>query len=315
MVGLKSGKEFLKILNAIPYTGEQPIGCFLVAPPGSGKSYLLTNIHSKDFIIVSDITGFGLEKLVLEITEKKTGYVVVPDLLRATSRKQSFEQLVSLLNIILEEGLRVIKRCNLDIELKEPLRFGFITAITDTEYEKIVKNFWSTGLLSRLIIFSFYYQPSDVEKIHKMVASGEDNLHYHRINGLKPSAPSINKKLISKISDMAKFLGKDKYGFRSVKLIRRLAKANALLNGRSQVSIKDLKDIFCFLPFISHGDAFKVNSGSDLHYIILKYLTKKPISSDIVVKGYREEEVKDVIADLIQRGFVKMDKNGLRLKF
>lgn len=321
MIGLKASIEFLNLLNCIPYLeDEHPIGMFIVAPPGSGKSFLLTNYISKNFIIVSDITGFGLEKLILTLNSRKSGYVVVPDVLRPMNRKASFEQLTALLNILLEEGLRVIKRHNLDIELSSPLRFGFISAITDTEFIKVTEKFFSTGLLSRILVFSFYYNPTDVTKIQKQVALGKDSSMKIYGKTLEVSKISIPEKLVPYINFMSKFLDKNKYPFRNTKIIRKLAKASALLRGKTKISLEDLKNVYCFFPFITYADNIKgidktFGRGSDLHYLILKKVSKTKIEKpeDIKIEGYTEKEVSDVVNNLFARQLLRMTSEGLKL--
>lgn len=310
MIGLSAGKEFLKLINAVPYTGEHPIGCFIVAPPGSGKSYLLTSIQSKNFILVSDITAYGMEKLLLDLTRVKTGYVVVPDLLRAMSRKPSFEQLVSLLNILLEEGVRVIKRHNLDLTLAEPLRFGFISALTTDEFRKIIPHFLTTGLLSRILVFSFHYEPSDVSRIKDIIISSSEDNFATRINGItakEVSIPPKLKNLLLKLSHSPQ----DKYGFRSLKLLRKLVKARALLHGRSKATKMDVLEVFCFSPFISYATEVELNSGSDLMFSIMRKIIKKAKRLDeLTVKGYTDEEIQHAAQELLRKGFLRIDKTG-----
>lgn len=322
MIGLKAGVKFLKLLNAIPYANEHPIGCFLVAPPGSGKSFLLTKFVSKDFFIVSDLTGFGLEKLLLTLDIKKRGYVVVPDILRSMSRKSSFEQLTALLNILLEEGLRVIKRHNLDMELSSPLRYGFISAITDNEFMKVASKFWSTGLLSRILIFSFGYQNSDIAKIQRVVGLGEDEKIDVKGNGLNVvKEVKIPERLLPIMDSLSRKLGKNKYPFRNLKIIRKLAKANALREGRDVVGMRDIKEVFYLAPFIFHADEYTTrpfnnfDEATDLHYFILRMIGQKRITSIDKVKviGYTAEEVNQALNSLIARGFVKIDQDGLKL--
>lgn len=311
LIGLNAGREFLRIINAIPYCeGEFPIGCFFVAPPGSGKTFLLTSTHSKDFILVSDITAYGMEKLLLDLTRAKSGYVVVPDLLRCMSRKQSFEQLVSLLNLLLEEGVRVIKRQNLDLNLIEPLRFGFITALTTAEFQKILPQFMNTGLLSRIIVFSFYYEPSDVQRIKDVILSTKEESFKTRLNGVSKvdvKIPSKLKNLLYKISSSTP----DKYGFRTLKLYRKLCKAKALLNGRDKVTKTDIMEVFCFVPFISFASDLKIHGGSDLQYFILKRVIKRPVHpDDLKLKGYEKDEIDKSVGELMKRGLIKIARDG-----
>ncbi len=311
LIGLNAGREFLRIINAIPYCdGEFPIGCFFVAPPGSGKTFLLTSTHSKDFILVSDITAYGMEKLLLDLARAKAGYVVVPDLLRCMSRKQSFEQLVSLLNLLLEEGVRVIKRQNLDLTLSEPLRFGFITALTTAEFQKVLPDFMNTGLLSRIIVFSFHYEQSDVRRIKEIMLSVKEESFKTRINGVGKvdvKIPSKLKNLLFKLSSTTP----DKYGFRTLKLYRKLCKARALLDNRDKVSKSDIMEIFCFTPFISFASDLKIHSGSDLQYFILKKIIKKPLHpDDLKIKGYESEEIDKSVGDLLKRGLIKITRDG-----
>ncbi|MEM3105060.1 MAG: hypothetical protein QXD69_06120, partial [Candidatus Bathyarchaeia archaeon] len=105
-----------------------------------GKSYLLTKILSPGSIVINDITGWGLERIVSEIYMKDTyPYIVIPDFVKVASRKQSYESFLGLMNALLEEGVSQIRKYDLEVKFEKPVRCGILTGITPDYLEKRVK--------------------------------------------------------------------------------------------------------------------------------------------------------------------------------
>src|SRR4030042_3464158 len=162
LIGLTACQQLLKLAMHIPYLkDEKPIGILLIAHPGMGKSMILTQILSDNIILISDLTGYGLESTILECKRMTRGYVVVPDLLRLQSRKAGWQAFLTLTNIILEEGLFGIARGDLNVQFKKPINFGIISAITADSFKRNLQYFNQIGFTSRFGLFSYSYEDSD----------------------------------------------------------------------------------------------------------------------------------------------------------
>ena len=171
-IGLSACEQLIRIALHIPYLkDEKPIGIMLIAQPGMGKSMLLTRFQSDNIVTANDLTGYGLEKTILECKKISKGYIVIPDLLRLQSRKAGWQAFLTLTNVILEEGLVGIARGDLNIRFKKPVNFGILTAITADCFKTNLGYWQKVGFASRFALFSYSYEDSDYKKIEELVSN------------------------------------------------------------------------------------------------------------------------------------------------
>jgi len=317
IIGLNSAERFIRIIwNLSNIDGEHPIGVLLVAPPGVGKSYLLTSFKGENFIILSDLTGHGLEKILAELQAKARGYVVLPDLIRAFTRHTT-QALFAVLNMCLEEGITRIERADIRFQSETPIRFGFIGAITPTELKKREKDMISVGLLSRLLLFSFGYTKEDAMRIIDYVAKNgmpkpEMKIPLEIHKPVPVSIPDEITPFVKKIGTLLAKLKQDRYPFRSIKLVRRLLKGSALCHKRKVVNIDDCITIYSLLPFL-------IDTGTDLDFRLLfkianRSLANKPTSrKELIEKAsmYSKETVTERLNFLESKRLITQDENGL----
>lgn len=329
MIGQMAGIRFMRLLSAIPNTIEHPPGVMIVADADMGKTHLLTHVKSPKFQVISDITGYGIEQLVLELrrgSKKNVGYVIVPEMARVMHRNKSFDQLLAMLNLLLEEGLRSIHRADFSVTLPEPLRLGFIGAITLEDFKSIQYKMSKGGTLSRMIIYKFGYSPSDIDLIKReiMLKENGDQRDEFVILEREDDEFTIYRKVsvdlrrvtgyIERISDLIG--GGSKTGFRAVKQVRKLIKASTFLRFYKKGDISDKKqivasrvdayDVFSLIPFIQQNDSLP--AGIDLEYKILKFLWKYKTGLTIKqlteLTKYPADEVHDALGILQERGLI-----------
>jgi hypothetical protein len=170
-VGLSAAHMLLEIALHIPYLAdEKPVGIMMIAQPGMGKSMLLTRFESEKIMRFNDLTGWGLEQVLISCRKLDGGFVVIPDLLRLLARKNGFEAFLTMGNILLEEGYESVVRWDINLKLKKPVNAGIITALTNSCYQRYFKHFEKTGFLSRFGIFGFSYADSDRLRIAQAVS-------------------------------------------------------------------------------------------------------------------------------------------------
>lgn len=317
LIGLKAAERFIRIAFKVIEAGEQPIGVILVAPPGSGKSYLLTSFTGDSWVVCSDISGHGLETLMYEMSSRANGYLVVPDLIRAFGRQNAKKSLFAVLNLILEEGIVSIRRSDLRLTFPQPVKFGFIGAITPEEFRHCIKDLESIGLLSRCLIFSFKYTKEDEARIEEYVSrNGMPTVDQKILLNLEKINPVVIPeeltKLVRKLGNFLKVKKKEHFAFRAIKIIRRLLKGNASLMGRNYVSYEDFVIVYSLLPFL-------IDRATDLDYRILKLigretiLNNKPITYDDIMNKfsneYSEETVNNQLTYLKLRGLITIKNN------
>lgn len=330
LIGLDGIKHFLSLIYTIPYLkGEKPPGVLIVAPPGTGKSFALKHITSTNSIIINDITGYGMEKVVLEVAAKHdyTGYAIIPDLIRITSRRESFRSFIQLMNILLEEGLERIERANLSKKLPKSIRFGLIAALTDDSFAEHYNMIKGMGFLSRQFVISFSYASYDAENIYMHTAKGTQfayiliDPNVKRLTEIK-----IADKYVSGIKKLAVFLARiraDEELLRSTNQIRSLVRAQAALKGRDYVKTEDLNAVFCLIPYFRipkvgqtakkykanrlFGPPEAIKGGTDAEYYVLRGIVE---SSDVAKyfgkdKRFPEYELPVAISRLEASNIVK----------
>lgn len=292
ILGLDGIKHLLSLVYYTPsIKDEQPPGVLLVAPPGIGKSFILEHFTASNCEVVNDLTGFGLEKIILEVQNKEAGYVVIPDLLRATPRPNSFKSFALLTNVLLQEGLKRVERGNLSFKSWKPVRCGIIAALTIEGFQKHYKFFESTGFLSRHIVLSFSYTRNCLNKISTLVAKGT-KFRYHLLQVPKIQTeievPDDITMYIEKLGNYLAHTRKDNNPIRAITQIRRLAKAEALLGNSNKVNADHLNRVFTLIPFFRVPVMKENKSGKDFFYE--EYMQGATDAMYYILKGYTEHK-------------------------
>lgn len=318
LLGLQGAEKFIRIAFKVIEAGEQPIGIILVAPPGAGKSYLLTSFKGDGWVVCHDISGHGLETLMIEMSNRKTGYLVLPDMIRAFGRTNARNSLFAVLNVILEEGLTQIQRSDVKFRFNEPVKFGFIGAITTKEFLNRKKDMESVGLFSRCFVFSFKYTPEDTKRIVEYVSKNglpkPDERIPLEVDEIKPVVVDEVAEYIKNLGHLLTRLKNESFPFRSIKLIRKLVKGSARYCKRNKATIEDIVQVYSFLPFL-------VYDATDLDYRILTYIGKETIleKKEYVdydemtkkAKMYSEETISKSLMNLHAKGFISIRKNKI----
>lgn len=296
-VGLTAAHMLLEIAFHIPFLAdEKPIGIMMIAQPGMGKSMLLTRFESEKIMRFNDLTGWGLEQVLISCRKLDGGFVVIPDLLRLLARKNGFEAFLTMGNILLEEGYESVVRWDINVKLKRPVNAGIITALTHSCYQRYFKHFEKTGFLSRFGVFGFSYADSDRRRIANMVSQNSDTVNSKIL--IQPSkgekkkiqVPRTAAKAIKRLGTMLS--NGDPAPFRSIVFIRRLCKACALMHGRRSVAIQDIRVVFALLPFLLPPH----QTTTDLDYHLLRGASVNNLS-----KKYSMQEINDAQQRLISR--------------
>ena len=305
LIGLKAATKAVELSLHIPcLADERPLGFLFVAQPGTGKSFLLTKFRAENMIIVNDITGRGLENVIEKMQRFKTGYVNIPDLLKVMSRTKGWEAFLTLANIVLEEGLTAISRYDKYVTFDVPLNFGIVTAMTSRCFKSNFNLFEKTGFLSRFGVFSFDYEKEDEKKITSRLSVGKTNgdLKYFIPTPSEKKFVDIDPETGHAIRDMGRLLSNGKQKpFRAVNFVRRLVKANAIMNNREKVTRGDLREVYALIPFFIPPEPI----STDLDWLILK----KPKS--VSWKKYREETLEHYSDDSVYAARQRLIKKQL----
>jgi hypothetical protein len=272
MIRVQPLRDLISMSIASAYLkNERSVSLLVIAKPESGKTTMLTSFAVNNGVAyLSDITYTGIVNLLGDIQDGKIKTILIPDMLKALGRKEAtVENLITLLNALIEEGIKTISTYNYYKEFEKFVRCNIIAAITSTDWFLKKATLGSTGFLSRVVPFSYNYSYEDVEAIFKEIIEGRgNNIEFEKLRigrvgktGKEIVLPfefgerikeNIVKKVVERVN---RALGLDVYGFRLQRNLQALAKASALLRGDDTVREEDVKK----LEYISEWINFDFN--------------------------------------------------------
>lgn len=253
----KKGKPVIEILKRVIASGfiknARPLSCIMIAPVGAGKtSNLLKFSNNKNIMALSDITPYGLTKLLGEIKMKGIKHLIIFDLVEPMSRgRASVNNLIGFFNSLIEEG--IFKISTAFIEVKEPINLGLITCTTDKEIRDKRRDWLNIGFISRLIPISFDYTDTDVIQILEDLAG--QNIREIKYEELKLKEKEIqgNEHIFTALIPYAQnMMLEGEKPFRKLEQLKVLLMANALLRGSNKVENEDLEWFKSVVNFMNY---------------------------------------------------------------
>jgi len=235
------------IIKRVVATGfvknSMPLSSLIVAPVGGGKTTTLQKfIRNKNIFALSDVTPYGLTKLLPEIKANDVRHLIIFDLVEPMSRnKSTVNNFIGFMNSLIEEGIFRISTGFIDV--KEPIQLGLITCTTDHELRDKRRGWHGIGFISRLLPVSFTYSKADVIRIlQKISEQGIESIQYEKLKALKKNIrldPEISKQLIPYAQAIDGDSGS--MPFRRQKQLMTLLMGNALLRGSDIVEKTDFE--------------------------------------------------------------------------
>ena len=225
----------------------------LVAKPEAAKTSTIFEFRSLDFVSYYDeVTQKKLmDEFLPQVKQGDVKTLLVPDLINCIEKQKSTrDQFLSIIKTGIDDaGIIRISTYHKQLYymgLSEGLRFNMVTAITTDNFRKIRKYLDSTGLLSRFVPFTYDYPIDKLQEIFRII---EGNRKQKAV-----ILPSIKKKMVvvphnphlfRELELVSSRIGSEYsgYGIRSQISLQRLAKASAVLDGRTTVKKKDIERI------------------------------------------------------------------------
>lgn len=260
LVGLQSLVDVLSLTIQSSFISNEANGVstILVGKPETAKTTTIFKFNGLRHVAYFDeITQKKLlDDFLPFVRTKQKRTLMIPDLINCTEKQKSTRD--QFLNIIKsgidDNGLVQISTAFKILSPQEiegivcPLKFNLISAITNDSLSNIIKFMRQTGLQSRVIFFSYDYPLSLINKIMAHVR-GEKVSEIDRIR-----IPKIIEKDTIVLGDSELFKSFEMistrisqsyggYGIRSQINLQRLAKSNALINGRNKVEKVDIDKI------------------------------------------------------------------------
>jgi hypothetical protein len=237
----------------------------IISKPETAKTTSIFQFSNLDFVSYYDeITQKKLldEFLPLvKVEQKKT--LLIPDLVNCIQKQKSTrEQFLNMIKSGIDDtGIVQISTYHKQLhysKLVEGLKFNMITGTTAANYRQLEQEIRDTGLLSRYVPLSFDIPMDKVMKIFSCIETGTI------VDGIaKIIIPEIVQKktevqndgiLFKNFEMISQKLGfkYEGFGFRAQTSLQRLAKSNAMLEGRDTVSLKDIDKIVYLSRWINY---------------------------------------------------------------
>lgn len=240
-----------------------PINLLLIAKPESGKTSAVEMFKIKGTYTTNNLTqSLIVSKILPMIEHKGLKHLIIPDILNAIGKdKRTRQGFVNMIKTLIEEGITSLDTFHMRTNrvYKPPIKCGLITAITteswhgtyNSQYQRMeggVKHYWKNiGLASRLIPFSYEYTISKIRSIFKFIENEEHQKLTVKPQKIKRKMVTVkgNSRLFEQLEMLSIKIGMNVggYGIRAQKSLQALMKANALLNGRTEVTKEDVEKI------------------------------------------------------------------------
>lgn len=240
--------DLIKLVNLAILTGRvknaRPVSMLLLGDTETGKTQILEVFMSlKPVIWANDLSAHVIVDEVAPQVEKGKTHILIPDLLKVLGhQKVVTRNTMTMLNAIMEEGLKNVMFYGTRKEFSYPVRCGVIAAITKDGYTARERHWKSIGFVGRCIPVSYSYSEETKSKIHEHIRKGFPTKMIEIITG-RPMNGEIPSKIAEKLQDLAIARTPFSTGFRLHKQLRALVQAHTLYCGRSKVKVEDFEEI------------------------------------------------------------------------
>ncbi|MFI5449667.1 MAG: hypothetical protein ACHQ03_07880 [Candidatus Bathyarchaeia archaeon] len=269
--GISSLRDLEPLVDMIMltlYTGyiknvPKPNSLLIIAKPESGKTEALKKfIPNKNVAYISDVTAYGIQRDFLpKIETGEVRHIIIPDLIKPLSRKQStVKTFVTMMNSLIEEGISVVSTYATPLlTYQKPIKCGLITAITSDEFKDHRHRWTSIGFLSRTIPFSYSYSIETVKKVFDYILGldylKEQDIELKRIPKQDKKIKLPRKYAQAILPSTATIAEAQKtYGFRLQKQFQALLQASALERGRDAVNSTDLERVLHLMGWVNFDE-------------------------------------------------------------
>ena len=248
--------DLIKLVNLAILTGRvkfaKPISMLLIASTETGKTQILeVFMNLKPVIWANDLSAHVIVDEVAPLVEKGKTHILIPDFLKILGhQKMVTRNTMTMLNSIMEEGLKNVMFYGTRKEFKQPVRCGVIAAITKEGYKSREKYWSSIGFVGRCIPVSFAYSDETKLRIHQHIREGFPSKTIEIIMGKRMNV-EIPPRIAEKVQDLAISRTPFSTGFRLHKQLRAMLQAHALYCGRSKVTREDFDEIRRLSKFLN----------------------------------------------------------------
>lgn len=250
--------DLIKLVNLALLTGRlknaKPISMLLIGDTETGKTQILEVFMGlKSVIWANDLSAHVIVDEVAPQVEKGKTHILIPDLLKILGhQKVVTRNTITMLNSIMEEGLKNVMFYGTRKEFKHPVRCGVIAAITRPAYHAREKYWKGIGFVGRCIIVSYSYSEATKMRIHEHIRKGFPAKTIEIMTGKKTQVV-IPAKIARRIEALAIVETPLSTGFRVHKQLRALVQAHVLYRGDTKVKMEDFEEVKRLSKFMNLG--------------------------------------------------------------
>jgi hypothetical protein len=240
--------DLIKLVNLVLLTGRvknaRPVSMLLIGDTETGKTQILeVFMNLKSIIWANDLSAKIIVDEIAPQVEKGKTHILIPDLLKVLShQKVVTRNTITMLNSIMEEGLKNVMFYGTQKEFKHPVRCGVIAAITRAAFRARELYWKGIGFVGRCILVSFSYSDATKLKIHEHIREGFPAKMIEIVAG-RPTHVEIPAEIAGRIQDLVITEKPFSTGFRVHKQLRALVQAHALYRGQTKVTNEDFEEI------------------------------------------------------------------------
>jgi hypothetical protein len=240
--------DLIIIVNLVLLTGRiinaRPVSALLVSDTETGKTQVCeVFMNLKPVIWANDLSAHVIVDEIAPQVEKGKTHIIIPDLLKVLGhQKMVTRNTMTMLNSIMEEGLKNVMFYGTRKEFKNPVRCGVVAAITKDAYAARERYWNSIGFVGRCIPVSFSYSEDSKLKIHEHIRRGFPPRVVEIVTGKRVNV-EIPPRMAEKVQDLAIARTPFSTGFRLHKQLRALVQAHALYCDREKVTREDFEEM------------------------------------------------------------------------
>jgi hypothetical protein len=256
--------EYLEyIIELVLWSGyiqnADPLSLIISSLVGAGKTELIKLYRKCQGVkFLTEATAFGIKEQYLDdISIGKIRHILIGDLLTPLSKqKKTRDDFIAFFNTLIEEGVGSVHTYAQHWDGKEFVKCGLITTIAEPDLLRKSRRWYEMGFLSRAIPVSYSYSNPTKVKIYQHIATSDDlkntslkTIWLPRVSITVRQNKSLNMKLIELAMGTEEW--EKVYGFRRLEQLQTLLMANALKNGRMDVTEEDYDKILDLSKYIN----------------------------------------------------------------
>jgi len=240
--------DLIKLVNLTILTGRvknaRPVSMLLIGDTETGKTQILeVFMNLKPVIWANDLSAKIVVDEVAPLVEKGKTHILIPDFLKILGhQKVVTRNTITMLNAIMEEGLKNVMFYGSQKEFQHPVRCGVIAAMTKPAFRAREEHWKGIGFVGRCTLVSFSYSDATRSKIHEHIREGFPAKMIEITTG-KRTPVEIPAKIARRIQELAIAETPFSTGFRIHKQLRALVQAHALFRGDTKVKMEDFEEI------------------------------------------------------------------------